>query len=75
MQGKELIEKVAQDVGMSRVDVAKVVRAALTTIANSALEGEVVKMKGIGRFRALKDRESGARVVVFKPSPEDAEVG
>ena len=52
MNKAEIIERVAEDTGVSKADVAKVVTTFFDTVKNTLKKKETVKLIGFGTFTA-----------------------
>ena len=62
MAGKpELVAKVANDTGMTKVDAAKAVDAVLQAITSTLASGDSVALSGFGTFRVSTTAERQGR--------------
>jgi len=87
MTKRDLVTRVAEDVGMARADVAKVVEGVIDTLSSSLVEGERWELRGFGvletRLRAPRvgrNPRTGEpvdvperRVVSFRPGKKLAD--
>ena len=54
MNGRELVEKVADENGVDRAEAKKLIEAIMNTIVDAAAKGEEVSISGFGKFK-VKD--------------------
>ena len=54
MNKNELIDAVAKDSGLARVDAAKAVDAVVTTVTKTLKKGEDVAISGFGKFSVIR---------------------